>query len=419
MAGRPRFQMGQITVRGGSWVLRYRDHASGGGRKDWKLGLVADNPDIRKSETQKVEIRFADKIAKCRAEINQGHTNNTGGSTLADFIEQSYFPRLDWRMKVPAGNEMHIEPSTINSYRDIFKIYVRNSATAKIKLRDFTSRDGQRFQDSLSQDLSHQTHLRIKNFVRGVFTWAIADGAYDGINPMEAVKAGGWSKKSSAPSLAGLPDNERIRREKIRASNEHAYTLEEVADMLDKLPEPARTVCAVAAFTGLTRSELRGLKWDDYDERNSVINVQRKVWAGGGNGMHIGATKTDAREAAVTVIPVLKKILTKYKQASPRVGDGWMFRGEKLLRPLDLDNISRRDIPQHINGAWFGWHAFRRGLGTRLNEMGVDDKDIQLILRHADVSTTTAYYILPNIERAKAGMKKFGAMAQKKYGIKV
>jgi integrase len=419
MAGRPRFQMGQITVRGGSWVLRYRDYASGGGRKDRRLGLVADNPDIRESETGKAEVRFADKIAKCRAEINQGHTNNIGGLILADFIEQSYFPRLDWRMKVPAGNEMHIEPSTINSYRDIFKIYVRNSATAKIKLRDFTSRDGQRFQDSLSQELSHQTHLRIKNFVRGVFTWAIADGAYDGVNPMEAIKAGGWSKKSSAPSLAGLPGHERIRREKIRESNKHAYTLEEVADMLDKLTEPSRTLCAVAAFTGLTRSELRGLKWDDYDERNSVINVQRKVWAGDGNGMYIGATKTDAREAAVTVIPVLKKILKKYKQDSPRVGEGWMFRGEKLLRPLDLDNISRRDIPQHINGAWFGWHAFRRGLGTRLNEMGVDDKDIQLILRHADVSTTTAYYILPNIERAKAGMKKFGAMAQKKYGIKV
>jgi hypothetical protein len=30
--------------------------------------------------------------------------------------------------------------------------------------------------------------------------------------------------------------------------------------MLDKLPEPARTVCAVAEFTGLTRSELKGLK---------------------------------------------------------------------------------------------------------------------------------------------------------------
>jgi integrase len=123
-------------------------------------------------------------------------------------------------------------------------------------------------------------------------------------------------------------------------------------------------------------------------------------------------------EASVSVIPVLQKILAKYKQEFPKVGDGWMFRGEKLLRPLDLDNLSRRDIPEHINGAWFGWHAFRRGLGTRLNEMGVPDKDIQLILRHADISTTQAYYILPNFERAKAGMKKLGAVAQKRYGIK-
>jgi site-specific recombinase XerD len=51
--------------------------------------------------------------------------------------------------------------------------------------------------------------------------------------------------------------------------------------------------------------------------------------------------------------------------------------------------------------------------------MAVDDKEIQSILRHADISTTQAYYILPNLERAKAGLKKLGAVAQKKYGIKV
>jgi integrase len=48
-----------------------------------------------------------------------------------------------------------------------------------------------------------------------------------------------------------------------------------------------------------------------------------------------------------------------------------------------------REIPQYINGAWFGWHAFHRGLGTRLNEMGVDDKEIQSILRHAEIGATT------------------------------
>jgi hypothetical protein len=28
------------------------------------------------------------------------------------------------------------------------------------------------------------------------------------------------------------------------------------------------------------------------------------------------------------------------------------------------------------------WHAFRRGLGARLNDLGVDGKTIQSILRH-------------------------------------
>lgn len=298
----------------------------------------------------------------------------------------------------------------MKSYKDIWKVHVKNKPIAKTRLRDFTSRDAQRFLESLPQHLSHQTHLRIKNFVRGVFTWAISDGAFVGSNPMEETKAGGRTKKDTM--MAGLSESEKLRKQKIQASNEHAYTLEEVAEMLDKLPEPARTVCAVAAFTGLTRSELRGLKWTDYD--GETINVQRKVW-----NYHIGAPKTEAREAEIYVIPLLRKILAKYKTVHQPVGEGWVFRGEKLLRPLDLDNLSRRDIPQHINGAWFGWHAFRRGLGTRLNEAGVDDKEIQSILRHADISTTQAYYILPNLERAKAGLQKLGAVAQKKYGIKV
>jgi site-specific recombinase XerD len=53
-----------------------------------------------------------------------------------------------------------------------------------------------------------------------------------------------------------------------------------------------------------------------------------------------------------------------------------------------------------------------------LNEAGADDKDIQAILGHTDVSTTQAFYILPNRERAEAGMKKLAKVAQTKYGIK-
>jgi integrase len=91
---------------------------------------------------------------------------------------------------------------------------------------------------------------------------------------MDTVKAGG-RKKSLHPSQM------TVRQRKIKASNEHAYTLEEVAEMLDKLPEPARTVCAVAAFTGLTRSELRGLKWEGYDGKHSssTEDLGRPPWS--------------------------------------------------------------------------------------------------------------------------------------------
>jgi integrase len=48
------------------------------------------------------------------------------------------------------------------------------------------------------------------------------------------------------------------------------------------------------------------------------------------------------------------------------------------------------------NGAWYGWHSFRRGLGTRLSDMGMSATNIQSILRHANISTTQGHYIFPN-----------------------
>ncbi|MGA2373019.1 MAG: tyrosine-type recombinase/integrase [Candidatus Korobacteraceae bacterium] len=52
---------------------------------------------------------------------------------------------------------------------------------------------------------------------------------------------------------------------------------------------------------------------------------------------------------------------------------------------------------------WHGWHAARRGLGTNLYHLGVPEKTIQAILRHANVSTTATYYI----KTAAAEMAKF------------
>jgi integrase len=116
-------------------------------------------------------------------------------------------------------------------------------------------------------------------------------------------------------------------------------------------------------------------------------------------------------------VPLLRSILKKYKAVYPAGEDDWIFRGKKLLKPTDLDNLSRRDIPNYINGAWCEWHAFRRGPGTRLNKAGVDSKEIQIILPPADVSTAMTFFVLPDQKRAQKSLKKLEQVARNKYHI--
>jgi len=404
---RTRIQQGQIRKHGANWILvYYEDQIHGNETKRVRthqvLAPYSQYPyKVSDSTIKRLRTELADKIKPILARVN--HTSVGTDLTLSEFVQQSYFPRLEWRLAVPAGNELHIEQSTVAGYRDIFANHIRNHPIAKTKARDVDTRLVRTFLESRPQNLSHKTHLRIKSFLSGVFAWAIQERSFFEANPVEGVKVGGERKRTA--------ENLTVREKKIRASNSHAYTLAEVAEMLDKLSEPARTVCAVAAFTGLSRSELRGLKWADYDGER--LNIRRKVW-----NTHVGEPKTEARESGILVISVLRKILAKYKAQFPPVGDGWIFRGEKLHRPLDLDNLSRKDIPLFINGAWFGWHSFRRGLGTRLYENGTSDKDVQMILRHANVSTTMAYYILPNREQSEKALRKLDKTLRTKYGIK-
>jgi integrase len=412
---RPKFQKGQIELRGKEWFLRYYAEKTdvGGGMKRVRTRAFlaaysdfpcrADSPADMEKLRQNLGGRIADILAPVNGKSGGLDPAKASALTVADFIERSYLPRLEWRLRQSPDSEFHVEPSTVKGYRDIFRSHVQNSPFAAIRVMQFGPQDGRQFLESLPKHLHHQTHMRIKNFMRGVFAWAIADGAYSSTNPMAGQKAGGRTKADSS--------NLTLRQRKIKASNEHAYTLKEVALMIKKLPEPARTVCITAAFTGLTRSELRGLKWSDYDGK--TIQVKRKIW-----GTYEGPTKTEARQAGIHVVPLLKRVLTKYRKKFPPMDEGWIFRGEKNQRPLNLDNLSRREIPDHINGAWFGWHAFRRGLGSRLNEAGVDANTIQEILRHADVKTTMQFYILPDKAETRKAMRELAQTIRIKYDVK-
>ena len=58
---------------------------------------------------------------------------------------------------------------------------------------------------------------------------------------------------------------------------------------------------------------------------------------------------------------------------------------------------------------WRGWHAFRRGLSTRLHDMGKDDHTIKMILRHSSVQVTQQSYIKGLPEQALDAMADLDA----------
>jgi integrase len=122
---------------------------------------------------------------------------------------------------------------------------------------------------------------------------------------------------------------------------------------------------------------------------------------------HVGRTKSEASEAPVPVLEPLRRLLETYRRDAP--GEAYIFAGERRGTPLNLANLARRVIIPALATKeirWKGWHAFRRGLGSNLHELGVDPMLIQTTLRHSDVRTTMEFYVVANNEKAREAMAK-------------
>jgi integrase len=362
-------QTGSIRKRHGAWHLRFYVEEIGPDGQPRrrqitkKLAKVCDEYRSKKDLDSLVMAELA--------RVNRGDAAE-GSLTVSEFTERFFLPWIT----------AHKKPSTVKFYRDTIDNHV-TARVGHVRLREFNARHAQNVLDAAAS-LSHQSCLRIKTSMSALFSYAIRCGYVMGANPCRETKAEGTRSK-----FVG-----------------HAYTLKEIEHMLAHLDEPARTVVGLAAFSGLRESEIRGLRWDDYD--GLFLHVRRSVWR---TAVSENA-KTGASEATVPVIEPLRKMLDAHKR---RNGAGpWIFAGGKLNRPLNLANVARRDILPAIGAEkWKGWHAFRRGLATNLYNLGVKPEVAQVILRHADASTTRRHYImLESKKQGAAAMRKLERLVE-------
>lgn len=201
-----------------------------------------------------------------------------GSLPLKDFVDRYYLPFVKARRTA----------STYKFYKDTLKNHA-TPALGDLRLRDIQTVHVQRMLDSI--DLSHPSLQRIKTAASAVMSHAIRLGFVSGSNPVHEAKPEG-----SRSDFEG-----------------HAYSWADVQWMLEKLGEPARTVVAVAAFTGLREGEIRGLQWTDYTDGTELF-VRRSVWR-----RAVGETKTPESKARVPVIAPLRKLLDAHRKLNGKL----------------------------------------------------------------------------------------------------
>ena len=155
---RPRHQQGSIVKHNGQWLVRYyEDRVENGSAK--RVRAAKPLAPVNNTYRTKTHVRsLADEIMR---QVNGSQATQLDGTlTLAEFVEQRYFPHLEQRIKM--SGELHLEPSTLQGYRDIWHLHGKNSDIASVRVRDFTTVDAQSFLMSLNPTRTHQSHLRIK-----------------------------------------------------------------------------------------------------------------------------------------------------------------------------------------------------------------------------------------------------------------
>ena len=396
---RKRQQEGYIFKARGRWYIRYFDtRVIDGEAKRVRIAkpLAHVRGKINGVSTTITKAKARELAKPILASVNRPDDAPETAVSFVDFVERVYLPRMEQQKR----------PSTVKGYIDIWQNHLK-ARSIGLWMREIRTCDIQRMLDDIARPklLSSNSVRHIKSQISGIFSYAKQQGYFDGENP---------ARNTSIPPA--------------RPSEEtYAYSLEEIGQILSVLPEPAATVFAVAAFTGARRGEIRGLIWENY--RDAEIQITRSIWRG-----HISEPKTRKSRGAIPVITPLAKRLEFHRSRNGHCKSGVMFPNTNGS-PMDLGNLLNRsilpalnrcalcgkpkrecgqasDIPVHqferdkMLPEWRGWHAARRGLGTNLYRLGVPEKTIQAILRHANVSTTNTYYIKSAADDTRAAMAK-------------
>lgn len=195
---------------------------------------------------------------------------------------------------------------------------------------------------------------------------------------------------------------------------------EQLERYLFEEPNGFHPAILLALYTGLRRGEICALRWKNYNGETGRLSIQETVRRLNNYDAKPGEpktklvfneVKTESSQRELTMPPVLRELLERQrlkfaKEHRIPTGEDFIFfsRTGGVMDPDNLQHYFSKLLKklglEHVK-----FHAIRHTFATRAIENGIDVSTVSGILGHADVTTTTHFYVHPREKAMSLAMQ--------------
>lgn len=202
---------------------------------------------------------------------------------------------------------------------------------------------------------------------------------------------------------------DKVQRPKKNVYHGNFYTEDEMLTLFDAVSgDPLELCVKIAAYYGLRRSEVLGLRWDAIDLERKTISIKHKVIEAEVDGKFrpVGedVLKTKSSFRTLPLIPAVEKLLLEEKEKQEMFRR--LFKKSYCRDYLDyicVDQTGKLLRPNYVT-EHFTWliqkydlkkirfHDLRHTCASLLLSNGISMKQIQIWLGHSTFATTADIY---------------------------
>ena len=299
-------------------------------------------------------------------------------------LDSKYIPTtklIERLLPLPILQMQELSGLSVKSCRRLKKGYITDYEIAKKICDAYNLNIKQMFTCSKSKPLSEKTIRNHMGIISSILSTAVK-----------------WNIIKENPM-------QRIDMKKVQKSKAKYYDDKQVAEMLKALstePLILAAMISLAIDTGLRRSELTGLTWDDinFDASQISINKQRHYIVG--YGTIKDKPKTEAGVRIVTVSQTVMSLLKQYKhqqiQQKLKLGTAW--KNEPYVFVLEDGTAMNPNLPykwfikflERHNLPKITFHQLRHTNASIMIASGEDVVTVSGRLGHADKNITLNTY---------------------------